>query len=110
MGRTTVSCSLNALCPSSRSRARYRHIVPKISIIQAHNASRPLYLYLAFHNVHDSCNVDGNGVLNAPKASVELYSTTELDTWKVQGAMTTELDYGVGNVTAALKVRRASDI
>ncbi len=33
----------------------------------------------------------------------QLYGTTKLDTWKVQAAMTTELDYGVGNITAALK-------
>ena len=32
-----------------------------------------------------------------------MYATTKLDTWKVQAAMTTELDYGVGNITAALQ-------
>ena len=31
--------------------------------------------------------------------TVELYETTVRDTWKVQAAMTTELDYGVANVT-----------
>ena len=37
--------------------------------------------------------------LNAPMGTVELYETTVRDTWKVQAAMTTELDYGVANVT-----------
>lgn len=76
-----------------------------IDIINNHDASKPLYLYLAFHNVHDSCTKDRltSGGLNAPKKSVDLYETTLLDTWKVQAAMTTELDYGVGNVTEALK-------
>jgi membrane-anchored protein YejM (alkaline phosphatase superfamily) len=31
------------------------------------------------------------------------YGTTKLDIWKVQGGMTTELDFGVGNVSQALK-------
>jgi hypothetical protein len=35
--------------------------------------------------------------------TVDLYKTTVRDTWKVQAAMTTELDYGVANVTDALK-------
>jgi hypothetical protein len=58
-----------------------------------------------YHNVHDACQSDRYVAgLNAPLETVELYPTTVLDTWKVQAAMTTELDYGVGNVTAALKV------
>ena len=40
--------------------------------------------------------------LQAPCPTVDLYPTQESDTVKVQGAMVTELDYGVGNVTAAL--------
>ena len=66
--------------------------------------SPPLFLYLAYHNVHDACEADRfTRGLHAPLSTVERYSTTILDTWKVQAAMTTELDYGVGNVTAALK-------
>lgn len=57
-----------------------------------------MYLFVAYHNVHDTCQ--GGGAdrlgLNAPMDTVGRYSTTKLDTWKVQGAMTTELDYGVG--------------
>jgi hypothetical protein len=46
-------------------------------------------------NVHDACTSDRykNG-LQAPKASVDLYATTTLDTWKVQAAMTTGMDDG----------------
>jgi hypothetical protein len=41
--------------------------------------------------------------LQAPCATVDLYGTTLTDTDKLQGGMVTELDYGVGNVTAALE-------
>ena len=75
-----------------------------VDIIHANAAATPLYIYLAYHNVHDSCQEDrfASG-LNAPLETVELYATTALDTFKVQGAMTTELDYGVANVTRALR-------
>ena len=75
-----------------------RHILNH-SVVQ-----KPLYIYLAYHNVHDACTKDrATSGLNAPKETVDLYATTKLDTWKLQAAMTTELDYGVGNVTKALK-------
>ena len=35
-----------------------------------------------------------SGGLNAPSETVDRYPNTVLDTWKVQAAMTTELDYG----------------
>ena len=37
-----------------------------------------------------------------PNPDPNRYLHLEMDTWKVQGAMVTELDYGVGNVTDAL--------
>jgi hypothetical protein len=48
--------------------------------------------------------------LQAPCPSVDLYETSVTDQIKVQGAMVTELDYGVGNVTAELvaQVRKRS--
>ena len=67
-------------------------------------APAPLYLYVAYHNVHDACQSNRFAAgLQAPAETVALYGTTKLDTWKVQAAMTTELDYGVGNITAALR-------
>lgn len=75
-----------------------------VSTIQSHDISEPLYLYVAYHNVHDACTEDRFALgLQAPLETVDQYARTRLDTWKVQGAMTTELDYGVGNITAALK-------
>ena len=77
-----------------------------VDIIQQHNLSESLYLYVAYHNVHDACQTNRKLLgLNAPLETVERYPTTKLDTWKVQAAMTTELDYGVGNITKALKSR-----
>jgi len=78
-----------------------------VDIITKHDPSAaPLYLYLAYHNVHDSCYADRRSAgLNAPLATVDRYARTRRDTWKVQGAMTTELDYGVANVTSALRAR-----
>ena len=77
-----------------------------VQVIQEHNTSEPLYLYVAYHNVHDACQADRFLLgLNAPLETVERYPTTMLDTWKTQAAMTTELDYGVGNITQALKDR-----
>ena len=62
------------------------------------------HVFVPLDNVHDACTKDRfTAGLNAPKETVDLYNTTILDTWKVQGAMTTELDYGVGNVLSALK-------
>ena len=52
----------------------------------------PLFVFLAYHNVHDACMKDRfTAGLNAPLETVNRYATTVLDTWKVQGAMTTEV-------------------
>ena len=83
-----------------------------VELIVAHAGNpgpQPFFLFLAYHNVHDTCQGQKGDYphekqrLNAPKATVDLHTHVRLDTWKVQAAMTTELDYGVGNVTAALK-------
>lgn len=59
-------------------------------------------MYLAFMNVHGAANEDVY-TLQAPLATVKRYNTTELDTYKVAGAMITELDDGVGQVRRALE-------
>jgi hypothetical protein len=56
--------------------------------------------YLAYHNVHGATNDDAPQ--QAPRATVQLYNTTRLDTYKVAGAMITKLDDGVGAVYDAL--------
>ena len=94
-------------------------------------AAAGFYLYLAYHNVHGATN--DNAAQQAPQATVDLYNTTKLDTYKVAGtlvpgscrcmwlhwhtsvctlwppsicfagAMITKLDDGVGAVRAALE-------
>ena len=74
-------------------------------IIKAHDASAPLYMYLAFQDVHEGCARPDKLGVQAPLATVELYNTTVLDVYKIHGAMLTELDYGVAEVVAALKAQ-----
>lgn len=47
-------------------------------------AGAGFYLYLAYHNVHGATNDLASQ--QAPKATVDLYNTTKLDTYKVAGA------------------------
>ena len=59
------------------------------------------------HAVHTTAQnketVSGAQPLHAPCSTVDdLYADTATDTFKVMGAMVTELDFGIGNVTAAL--------
>ena len=70
---------------------------------QAKNgAKKPLYLYLAYMNVHGASGPPGTG-LQAPAATVALYNRTTYDQYKVAGAMLTQLDEGVGRIAKALK-------
>jgi hypothetical protein len=50
------------------------------AIIAAHDASAPLYMYLAYQNVHEGCARPDKLGMQAPLASVALYNTTKLDT------------------------------
>jgi hypothetical protein len=54
--------------------------------------------------VHLACgaNKKTEGI-QAPCETVARYPTVAVDAWKVQSAVTTELDYVVGNVTESLK-------
>eukprot|EP00911_Craspedida_sp_UC1_P000919 UC1_evm1s699 len=86
-----------------------------VRLIRGHDASVPMYLYLAFMNVHDGCEtphdiappVPHNGAgKQAPLETVDMhYATTLNDTYKVSGAMYTQLDMGVAEVVAALKAQ-----
>ena len=65
-------------------------------------------MYLAYQNVHTTAQkrttISGQQPFQAPCATVdEHYRYTTNDAVKVLGAMVTELDYGIGNVTAALQ-------
>jgi len=80
-----------------------------VDIVAAHDAAAaPLFMYLAFHNVHDGCNLTDVPVLaaQAPRAYVDRYATTVLDTYKVTAAMITSMDDGVAAVVAAIKAKK----
>ena len=73
----------------------------------AGSGNEPLYCYLAFQNTHcaaqDKVYLSGSHPLHAPCSTVDgHYAETQRDTWKVMGAMVTELDTGVGRVVAQL--------
>lgn len=82
-----------------------------VGIIERHAATSggsPLFLYLAPQNVHLGCGtgIPGtakpHGPIQAPCGSVDLFGLTAGDTQKAQAANLLELDYVVGNVSAAL--------
>lgn len=75
-------------------------------LVTAHDPSVPFYMYLAFMAVHDGCNSGGGKIKlgkQAPLETVHLYNNTVLDTYKVAGAMYTELDSGIQTVINALE-------
>jgi arylsulfatase A-like enzyme len=63
-------------------------------------------MWRRYHNVHGAVNLPSS-TLQAPLETVKLYNRTQLDTYKVAGAMITKLDDGVGAVQAALEARAA---
>lgn len=71
-----------------------------VSKINLHDKSKPLYMYLAYQATHDAA---GSGI-QAPISTVNQYPLIINDTYKVQAAAATELDWGVSNVTSALKL------
>ena len=84
------------------------------SVIEAHDPSTPMFMYLAFQNVHEGCNAAAPGSvkygMQAPLAAIErFYNTTQLDTYKVMGGMLSELDDGVADVVDALTARGMLD-
>ena len=70
------------------------------------NDSAPLYLYVAPQNVHLACGTKDSKLkqgIQAPCETVQLFDRVTNDTFKAQSAVTTELDYLVGNITETLK-------
>ena len=77
-----------------------------VRLVANHDPSVPLYMYLAFMAVHDACfNLTADLGKQAPLATVQQYATTAHDTYKVAGAMYTEMDVQVGRLVDALKLR-----
>jgi len=66
-------------------------------VINAHDSSEPLFLYLAYQAVH--------GPTEAPDSYVTPYLHIKDERRRVYAGMLAALDEGVGNVTAALKAK-----
>ena len=64
-------------------------------IIKAHNASNPLFLYMAFQNVHFP--------VQAPQKYIDKYSFIEDETRRTYAGMVDIMDEAVGNITEAMK-------
>lgn len=64
-------------------------------IIQSHNASVPLFLYMAFQNVHEP--------LQAPKKYTDKYSFIEDRARRTYAGMVDSMDEAIGNITEAMK-------
>ncbi|PFX15298.1 Arylsulfatase J [Stylophora pistillata] len=69
-------------------------------IIDTHNKSEPLYLYLAQQGVHSA---NGNEPLQAPERLVNKFQDIVYDDRRTYAGMVASLDESVGNITEALK-------
>ena len=69
-------------------------------LIEQHEASAgPLYMYIAPQNVHLGCGPDkATQGIQAPCETVARYPDVLTDQFKVQSAVTTELDYVVSSL------------
>ena len=73
-----------------------------VELISGHDFQKqPMYVYLAYHNVHVP--------LHAPLSTVEKFPHIPSDGRKVANAMLLELDMGLGNITAALAKAGVAD-
>ena len=69
-------------------------------------STRPLYMYIAPQNVHLACGTKSSKKvqgIQAPCATVSMFSRVANDTFKGQSAVTAELDFLVGNITSTLR-------
>ena len=64
-------------------------------IAKSHNKSNPLFLYMAFQNVHSP--------VQAPKENVEKYAFIEDTLRRTYAGMVDIMDEAVGNITDAFK-------
>ena len=65
------------------------------NVILSHNASRPLFLYLPFQNVHKP--------LQAPQKYINKYQFINNTARRLHAAMADIVDEAIGNVTQAMK-------
>lgn len=64
-------------------------------VLQDHNSSQPLFMYMAFQNVH--------APIQAPEKYIEKYEFIESRMRRVHAAMADIMDEAVGNITEAFK-------
>ena len=64
-------------------------------ILQTHDTSQPLFMYMAFQNVH--------APIQAPEEYIKKYEFIKDKTRRVHAAMADILDEAVGNITDAFK-------
>ena len=64
-------------------------------ILQTHDSSQPLFMYMAFQNVH--------APIQAPEKYIEKYEFIKDKTRRVHAAMADILDEAVGNITDAFE-------
>ena len=64
-------------------------------ILEEHDSSKPLFLYMAFQNVH--------APIQAPKGYIDKYDFITNKMRRVHAAMADIMDEAVGNITDAFK-------
>jgi len=75
--------------------SEFQYVNHAIAAIRAHDTSRPLFLYMAFQNVH--------GPTEAPKRFLDLYNNSIFKARRNGLAQISAVDEGIANLTAALK-------
>ena len=64
-------------------------------IVEEHNSSKPLFLYMAFENVHDP--------IQAPEKYLNKYSFIKDRDRRTYAAMMDVVDEAIGNITQAFR-------
>jgi len=73
----------------------FTHAERAEKIIKSHNSSTPLFLYMAFQNVHVP--------LQAPQQYIDKYSFIEDENRRTYAGMVDIMDEAIGNITEAMK-------